>query len=62
MIEVVMMEIKNNLDNIVPSLIYQNTLNVAKELHNVGYFDDETYIKKLLEAQELYSKIWKGRG
>lgn len=62
MIEVVMMVIKNNLDNIAFALAYQNALNVAKELHKVGYFDDETYTKKLLEGQELYLKILKGRG
>lgn len=62
MIEVVMMAIKNNLDNIAFALVYQNALNVAKELHKVGYFDDETYTKKLLEGQELYLKILKGRG
>lgn len=60
--EIIVMEIKNSLDNVAIALTYQNVLNIAKELHKVGYFDDETYTKKLLEGQELYLEILKGRG
>lgn len=59
--EVIIMAIKNSLDNIAIALTYQNALNVAKELHKIGYFDDETYTKKLLEGYETYSEILKGR-
>lgn len=62
MSEIILMAIKNSLDNVAIALTYQNALNVAKELHKVGYFDDETYTKKLLEGQEAYSEILKERG
>lgn len=47
----------NSLDRISMDLRVANILTIAKELHEIGYFDDKEYEEKLLLINKTYADL-----